>query len=558
MADDTRPQEQPPIEVPTTLVYLDVDDEITSAAARIRAAAADRVALVLPYGSRLATSRINFRLLAHEATEREKQVEIVCADASARALAASAGLPVHASVAAFEGRVPSPAAPGTDAAGGGRGGGSGDQPPPEPDAEASGAEEDTQTRVLPIPRRSSPRVPIVGPPRPPIRTGVAVGAGVAVLVLLLVGGWLALDLLPSATIVLHQRSEEIGPVELTVEARADVTSPDATALVIPARPLTFQLQATDTFTATGIKTTETKATGNVTFSNFDTGRANQIDAGAIVKTPGGIEFVTLATVTLPNATIQFPFTIVPSTSTVGVEAVVAGPDGNVNNNTITVVPKGENKQLLRVTNKEATAGGERSEGPQVSQRDVDTAKAAIEAALVAQLDLDVAAGTGVPPGVTVFAESRAVGDPAYAVDPATLVGTAAAQFDLAATAEGTALGVDPAPLTGIAETRLRAKVKAGWTLVDGSITPLVGTPSVIGEVISYPVTVAGTQIHDVNVAALVASIRGLVLAEARSRLDDYGDVEVTLWPDWVSTIPTRIDRIALSLGEPQPSASPAP
>ena len=45
----------------TPLVYLDVDDEITSAATRIRTSDGDRLALVLPYGSRLATSRINFQ-----------------------------------------------------------------------------------------------------------------------------------------------------------------------------------------------------------------------------------------------------------------------------------------------------------------------------------------------------------------------------------------------------------------------------------------------------------------------------------------------------------------
>src|SRR5918994_1823503 len=85
------------------LIYLDVDDEITSAAARIRATEADAVTLVLPYGSRLATSRINFRLLAREAAERGKQIEIVTADASARSLAAAAGLTVHPSVAVYEG-----------------------------------------------------------------------------------------------------------------------------------------------------------------------------------------------------------------------------------------------------------------------------------------------------------------------------------------------------------------------------------------------------------------------------------------------------------------------
>ena len=54
------------------VIYLDIDDEITSAAARIRAAEGSRVAVVLPYGSRVATSRINFRLLARDAHDQRQ------------------------------------------------------------------------------------------------------------------------------------------------------------------------------------------------------------------------------------------------------------------------------------------------------------------------------------------------------------------------------------------------------------------------------------------------------------------------------------------------------
>ena len=84
------------------LIYLEVDDEITSAAARIRGSDQERLAVVLPYGSRVATSRINFRLLARDATEHDKRLSIVSADSATRALAASAGLPVFASVAEYE------------------------------------------------------------------------------------------------------------------------------------------------------------------------------------------------------------------------------------------------------------------------------------------------------------------------------------------------------------------------------------------------------------------------------------------------------------------------
>ncbi len=94
-----------------TIVYLDADDEITSAAARIRGAPETKVALVLPPGSRLATSRINFRLLAREALERNRVLSIVAADPAARAIAASAGLPVHPTVGDFEATLgPGPAA----------------------------------------------------------------------------------------------------------------------------------------------------------------------------------------------------------------------------------------------------------------------------------------------------------------------------------------------------------------------------------------------------------------------------------------------------------------
>src|SRR5687767_10576304 len=84
------------------IVYLDVDDEITSAAARIRAPGDPRVLLVVPFGSRLATSRINFRLLAREANLRGRALSIVAGDSSSRALAASAGLPVFSTVGEYE------------------------------------------------------------------------------------------------------------------------------------------------------------------------------------------------------------------------------------------------------------------------------------------------------------------------------------------------------------------------------------------------------------------------------------------------------------------------
>ncbi len=84
------------------IYYLDIDDEITSAAARIRDSSDDRIALVLSGGSRVATSRINFRLLAREAKHRGKRLAIIAADPSVQSVARSAELPVYATVGDYE------------------------------------------------------------------------------------------------------------------------------------------------------------------------------------------------------------------------------------------------------------------------------------------------------------------------------------------------------------------------------------------------------------------------------------------------------------------------
>src|ERR687895_2312185 len=81
-----------------TVCYIDVDDEITDAIGRIRAAEDKRMVVVLPPGSRISTSRINFRLLAREAHQRDVTLAVVSGEPGVRALAISAGLPAHVSI----------------------------------------------------------------------------------------------------------------------------------------------------------------------------------------------------------------------------------------------------------------------------------------------------------------------------------------------------------------------------------------------------------------------------------------------------------------------------
>ena len=58
------------------------------------------------------------------------------------------------------------------------------------------------------------------------------------------------------------------------------------------------------------------------------------------------------------------------------------------------------------------------------------------------------------------------------------------------------------------------------------------------------------QVLQVDPAAVEARIRGKSLADAQAILDSYGRSELTVWPDWVGTIPTLDQRVEVRMAEP--------
>jgi len=612
------------------IVYLDVDDEITSAATRIRGVEGRRVALVLPYGSRVATSRINFRLLSRDALINEKQLAVVAGDSSTRALAASAGLPVFGSVGEYEAslagigedrpaettvtppavaapppkptrrRAKAPSAgsepmtdaePATDAEPTDAEPTGADKGAPRADAaggsaEAAGAtgaagrsddrDETVSEATIPFERprtrsadgepgraeprpRPSARADHLAATRPGSRRGsrlplVIVLAALALVVL--VGGVGAYVVLPSATIVITPRLEAITLPAETVAADPAATEPDATSRVIPAELVQNEVIVGDTFPASGERVEETAAKGVVRFSNLDFLRTNTVEAGSIVSTNAGVRFRTAATVTVPRADLV-GLTVFPGRVNVNVTAVEPGTAGNVEPNTIVVVPRGEDPQALKVVNPDAITGGTHEEFPVVAQEDVDAAVVALSARIATDTST-VAAAQAANPDRTVFEETLTVGEPTPNVDPSTFVGQEIESFELQMTAQATILAVDPGPVAAIAETLIRGLVKPGHDLVAGSIDVTVGSPVVTGQSVSFPVTARAQQVAILDAAELRELVMGKPLDTARALLAPFGEVELTAWPDWVSSVPTLADRVDVQIERSVDVETPAP
>ncbi len=577
------------------IIYLDIDDEITSAAARVRSAGPRRVALVLPYGSRVATSRINFRLLSRDALINEKQLAVVAADSATRALAASAGLPVFSSVGEYESSFAGMEAEyEADDMTGARAGAA-EPPPPKPTkpdgapssdalrgrsaAPASGGIDRLDTAAVrdataadragtrpwgPDPREGGaagpPSTTPSRPPRPGGRDGrrlpVVVAAAVLGLVVL-VGGVGAYVLLPSATIVVTPRPEALPPLTLTIKADPAATQPDAAALVVPAVKLPLVVSVGDTFPATGKRVEETTAAGQVRFSNLDFLRTNTVPGGSIVSTGAGVRFRTNSSVTVPKADLV-GLTVFPGRVSVGVTAVDPGVAGNVEPNTIVIVPRGEDPQALKVVNPDATSGGTHVEFPKVAQADVDAALKQLSTALDAAFQDRLADPSIVAPGATVFRETAVLGPSTPDLDPATLVDQEITAFQLGLSATGTVVTVDPTPIASLAEQQFRSTVTAGHQLVAGSIKVDVGAATVTGQVVSFPATATGQQIATLDPAELKKLAMGKSLADARAALAAYGDVTVTAWPDWVGSIPTIDSRVSVSIEGSVPVETPGP
>jgi hypothetical protein len=531
------------------IYFLDIDDEITSAAARIRDSSDNRIALVLTGGSRVATSRINFRLLAREARSRNKRLAIITADTSVQSVARSAELPVYASVAEYE-RSEATLARGADASG---------------HAETGAALDELAMTVAPrAPNRaggaSATKISVgrqAGNPFGGIRISRPLIAGAALLVVALIAA-AGFFFYPSATIVVTLRQETLGPMTVSVSVDPNVVAANDQAVKVPGLTKAFPVTASDTFQATGQNVVDTAATGTATFTSINTIQSVPVIAGTRITTPGGLAFTTQATVSVPKATVSGS-TITRGAADVAILAVTKGTAGNVAAGTITKLSSDLSVFGVAVNNRVPTTGGAHTVTAKVQQSDIDAAERSLLATLEANFQTALTEPAAVPSGSSLFPESAQLGVATCSPDPAGLLNQEMDSFQLDCQATGTATMADVSGIVAMAERRARASVRTGYSLVASSLTTKVGATVTDGSALSVPVTVEAVQVPNLDSGVLRNEVLGKSLDEARTILSKYGDVKISVSPDWASSLPSFDFRIDLQLVVPtlEPVASPS-
>ena len=535
--------------------YLEVDDEITTAIGRLRAVSDGEAIVVVPAGSRIATSRINFKLLAREGLERRMNIAAVSEDPQVRALAISAGLPAYDSIRTAEQALATfrdqdrrlaerirPTMP---------------REHPEASLRDVGL-----TRVMPAQAASAPSERGVPPDTAVMPTGTAGrsarrarprrrGRAAPILVVVLLGllvigvGYGAYVFLPTASITVRPVAVPIQVPPFTVTADPDVAVVDTLNGVIPAQSLTVPVHVSGTFPATGIQSHDIRAAGSVRFKSENTLNAVPIPADTVVATADGVEFATQADVTIAKAS----FATGPTQVDVAVKAVKGGTAGNVDAGTVTVVPADLAPQLISVTNPDAMTGGKHVETQVVSQDDYDGAVATLTTNLQSALATALADPASVPRGLVVYPATAELGAAQPDQDGTTLVGVNEATFALALDASARVVAVNESPITDVAQARLRSVLKPGQTNDGGSV---------VGQTVVYSVNASGLGYVDPDPQAILAAVRGKSPANARAALAQFGQADLSVWPDFIDHLPDQSARISITIVAPSPLPTAPP
>ncbi len=550
------------------VVYVDVDDEITSIIDKVVESPHKIVALVLPKRAAVLQSVVNMKLLKRSGDEAGKHVVLITSEAGLLPLAGSVGLHVAKTA---QSKPVVPAAPETaedDA-----------EAIEEPDIATEDIDEDAadfdkevsgeqpigelagiddtielddvpeETVVASTKHVTKKKTKKNGKLKVPnfnkFRLWVVLGI---VAVLLLIGGWvLAAVVLPKATIVVTTDSEELqNTVDLTLDTTA--TAVDIDKATVPA----IRVQSTKTTSqqveATGTQNLGEKAEGEIRITiercapNIST--PSNIPSGTGVST-GGKTYITQESAS---------FTIMGPTSGscvnyrsgwTDIVAQTGGSDFNVSNATFTVAGNSA------ATGSGSASGGTDNTVKVVSQADIDKAKdqlaAADDSAVSSELEQQLSTQK-----VFVITDSLTKSTPE--ITTSVNAGTQADSVTVTQKVTYSMLGAQQSDLEKLITTLVEKDIDPErQTVLDTGLNKATfGLQSQQNDsaqvVVSMrAVSLAGPELDEAAIKESAAGKKGGEVREALLEYPGVTDVEVTYSPFWVSAVPSNVNKITVEI-----------
>lgn len=371
------------------VIYVDIEDDITSVIEKVKNASAPIVALVPPKRIGVLQSVVNLKLLARAAKGAKKHIVLISSDKALMALAAGLALPVAKNL---QSKPEIPVLASEDAEGdeiihgdelpvGDHARSAGVELPEADDEEViAPAAEDVAspledkpmaaTAAARAPKKGNAKKGSVIPNFDTFRKKLFLfgGLGVAALVFLV---W-AIFFAPHATVSITAKTNIVNlskTLQLRPSAKLDTTQAIAASVVKE-----IKKTATVDFTATGTKNVGEKATATVKFSQQSLS-STAVPAGTKLTSSSGLIYVTDSSVTVPASSVGGPGcfpTACPGTVNVGVTAAEGGAKYNAASGSLSGGPTSASFVA-------PSGGGTDKTATVVAQADVDKAKEQLQA-----------------------------------------------------------------------------------------------------------------------------------------------------------------------------------
>lgn len=543
------------------VVYLDVDDDITTIVDKVEAAKNKVVALVLPKRYATLQSIVNMRLLKRSSDSAGKNIVLITSDHSLLPLAGAAGIHAAKNLQSRPAIPPSPV----------------DMPkdkppiPTDPDAEidekdakldyhrsigvlaaahatdepeAITLEDEDDGKPAKKPAKAHKDKKLKVPDFDRFRLMLFGGIGAAVLLLLFL--IMALFVWPKATVTLQTEATPLSTTfNLTTSSTAKAL--DETKQVIPGALKTSDLNSSQQVQATGQQNNGQKASGSVSMTAqkcagnpFDL--PGDVPAGTGLSS-GGLNYVTQANVSFHGTGISGGCYNYAGNSSTSIVSQSAGSKYNVSGATFSVQGRSD------VSASGSASGGTDNIVTVISQSDVDSAKSKISDSDKNKFAEDFKKQIS-DQGFYLIGTTFKSNDPVVTASPA--VGQQASTSNVSIKITYSGLVVPKSDLKTAVTNQLNKEIdqkkqKIGTDDVLKNLSVDVQSqPNPTTAVLA--ISQNTTAIPIIDVAAVSKQVAGLKVGDIKSMLSSYPgvkNVDVKLSPFWVSKAPKKTSHIVI-------------
>ena len=533
------------------VIYVDIEDDITSVIGKVKGAKAPIVALVPPKRIGILQSTVNLKLLQKAATAADKRIVLITNDSALTNLAAGMSIPVAKNLQSKPEVAPIAALDidDDDVINGA------ELPVGELASTAPSAALVSKSDSIidnlpdfdePLAKKAASKAPKKGSNVPNFdrfrkKIFLLGGAGVLLIIFLV---W-AIFFAPQATVAITAKTNVVN-IDKVLQLKPGATL-DTAQNVAPAIVKQVKKTASVDFAPTGKKEVGEKATGTVKFTNMQDDSTASIPAGTQLVSSSGLLFVTSAAVTVPMAV---PGTVAQcgadhlceGTITVGITASTGGAKFNGANGAVNGNFDGASGSITA-----PTAGGTDKTATVVAQADIDKAKDQLKALEASAVKAELA---------KQFSGDNLIIQESFSAAPADPVSTPALDQEattakLTAETTYTLVGITRSDLKAIydAYTKTQIGKEKNQKIYESGDKATAFSQFSVGEAGAYTVKARaaaqiGPEIDDGTLAKSLVGKRAGEIQQQLESIQGVEDVETKFSPFWVTTAP-KAERITI-------------